>query len=166
MRRYVIGTLATLAIVGTMLAPLVAGDSPNRFSASLNGFLENPSVSTAGSGSFSLRIDGQTIHFRLTYGNLTGPAQVAHIHFSRPGVNGGVSAFFCGGGTKPTACPASGTVSGTIVAADVAGPDGQGIAPGQYGELVRAIRAGATYANVHTTLFPGGEIRGNIRRAP
>ena len=42
------------------------------------------------------------------------------------------------------------------------GPAGQGLAPGEFDELVRAMRAGATYANVHTTLVPGGEIRGQI----
>lgn len=163
MRRYFIGILATLAIVGTVLAPMVAGDSPNRFRASLNGFLETPSVSTVGSGSITVRIDGDTVHYRLTYRNLTGAPLFAHIHFARPDVAGGVAAFLCGGGGKP-ACPASGSVSGTIVATDVVGPADQGIAPGQYGEFVRAIRAGAAYANVHTPMFQPGEIRGNLRR--
>lgn len=164
MRRYVIGTLATVAIIGTLLAPMGAGDSPNRFTASLNGFLETPSVSTAGSGSIRLTIDGDTIHYRLTYRNLTGAPLFAHIHIARPDVAGGVAAFLCGGGSKPTPCPASGTVTGTIVATDVVGPGDQGIAPGEYGEFVRAIRAGAAYANVHTPTFGNGEVRGNLRR--
>jgi hypothetical protein len=44
----------------------------------------------------------------------------------------------------------------------VIGPDAQGIAPGEFAELVRAMRAGVTYANVHTTTHGGGEIRGQI----
>ena len=44
------------------------------------------------------------------------------------------------------------------------GPAGQGIAPGEYEELLRAIRAGATYANVHSTKYPGGEIRAQLDR--
>ena len=60
-------------------------------------------------------------------------------------------------------CPAEpATITGSFVAADVVGPAGQGLAPGEFDELVRAMRAGATYANVHTTLVPGGEIRGQI----
>ena len=43
------------------------------------------------------------------------------------------------------------------------GPTGQGIAAGQFEELVRAIKAGVTYANVHSSLFPSGEIRGQIK---
>jgi hypothetical protein len=79
------------------------------------------------------------------------------------GVNGGVSAFLCGGSTKP-ACPqaTSGAISGTITPDDVIGPAGQGIAAGEWDELVMAIRAGFTYANIHTTLNPGGEARGQI----
>ena len=60
-------------------------------------------------------------------------------------------------------CPQSGTVSGTIRAANVVGPEAQGISPGQFAEALRAIRLGFTYANVHSTQFPNGEIRGQIQ---
>ena len=39
----------------------------------------------------------------------------------------------------------------------------QGIAPGQLNELIAAIRAGVAYVNVHSTKFPGGEVRGQLR---
>jgi CHRD domain len=45
----------------------------------------------------------------------------------------------------------------------VIGPAGQGIAPGEFAELVAAIRAHATYVNVHTNVRTGGEIRGLVR---
>ena len=53
-------------------------------------------------------------------------------------------------------------MSGTIVPADVIGPAGQGIAGGEFEEVVRAIRAGATYVNVHNETYPSGEIRGQL----
>jgi CHRD domain len=83
--------------------------------------------------------------------------------------NGGVSVFLCSNAPAPPVptplCPATGgSVSGTLAAADVIGPAGQGIEPGEIDELIDAIGAGATYVNVHTNDFPGGEIRGQIGR--
>ena len=74
-------------------------------------------------------------------------------------------AFLCGGGGKP-ACPgaASGTVTGTIVAADIQALPAQGIAAGEFNEVVAAVRAGVTYVNVHTSTYGNGEIRGQIGR--
>ena len=62
----------------------------------------------------------------------------------------------CGG-------PRANTVSGTITPAQVLTTTGQGIDAGEFDEVVRAIRAGTTYANVHSTTFAPGEIRGQIR---
>ena len=134
--------------------------------ASLDGGQEVPAISTTGTGSLELRIDDEaaTIDYDLSYENLEGTTTSAsHIHLGQPNVNGGVSVFLCGGGGKP-ACPAtSGTVSGTITPADVIGPAGQGIAPGEFAELLNVLRQRLTYVNVHTNKHPGGEIRGLIQ---
>ena len=44
------------------------------------------------------------------------------------------------------------------------GPTGQGIAAGDLDSALEAVREGLSYANMHTTMFPGGEIRGNVQR--
>jgi CHRD domain-containing protein len=155
--------IAGAGLLLAVAAPVVIGDSDRAFRASMNGYLETPSVSTTARGLFRATINAGSISFRLQYRDLTTPAAAAHIHLARPDVKGGVIAFLCGGGGKP-ACPPSGTVTGTIVPADVIGPAGQGITAGEFAELVRAMRNGATYANVHNATFPDGEIRGNIRR--
>lgn len=145
----------------------VSADGGNTVRARLIGYEETPlSLSTTGRGDFRARIDAaaQTITYRLSYSNLEGASTLAaHIHLGQRRTTGGVSAFLCGGGDKP-ACPATaGTVTGVIDAADVIGPAAQGIAAGEFDELVRAIRSGATYTNVHTNLRPSGEIRGQNR---
>lgn len=159
-------------LVGALLLALgigsyaVAGGGKKHLKADdLTGLQENPDISTTGTGSFEARVDddAQTITYELSYSGLEGGAAfAAHIHFAKRAVNGGVSAFLCGGGDKP-ACPAtSGTVNGVIDAADVIGPAGQGIAAGEFGELVAAMRAGHSYVNVHTPTWPGGEIRAQV----
>ena len=167
-RRTFVLVLAVLSagLLVTSLAGASGGGKKN-IKANLTGFQEVPAVSSFGSGTFRATIDddAQTITYELSYGGLNSTAMAAHIHLGQRGANGGVAAFLCGGGDKP-ACPAgtggTETVSGVIDAADVIGPAAQGIAPGEFGELVRAIRAGVTYANVHTMTQPGGEIRGQI----
>jgi hypothetical protein len=137
----------------------------DRLSARLSGFQEVPAISTPGGGNLQLWINDQRqqIQYRLSYADLEAPVGAAHIHLGQQDVNGGVAAFLCGGGGKPACPPAHTTLNGTITAADVTGPAAQGIDAGEIRELIRAIRAGKTYANVHTSKFPSGEIRGQIR---
>jgi hypothetical protein len=148
-----------LSAFGTMA--FASGD--DEFRASLNGYNEVNSKSTVARGSFRAELEGGVIEYTLSYANLETPALFAHIHFAQSRVNGGVIAFLCGGGDKPPCPPTTGTVTGVIDPADIIGPSDQGIEPGSFAEAIRAMRADATYANVHSDRFPGGEIRGQIR---
>jgi len=135
--------------------------------ARLRGFQEVPPIFTEGAGNFLGEIAEKSLNFELSYQDLEGSVQAAHIHFGQPRVNGGIIAFLCSNlGDAPEdtpACPpAPATVMGTIGPEDVVGPEEQGIEPGAFDKLVSAIRRGLTYANVHTDLFPAGEIRGQI----
>jgi hypothetical protein len=118
----------------------------------------------AGSATFHIDI-GSTITFSLTYSGLSANPLVAHLHFGPTKVNGGVMIFLCGGGGQP-ACPAatSGTVTGTITAANVVGPSAQGITAGDLDSALEAVREGLAYANMHTPNFTSGEIRGQVTR--
>jgi hypothetical protein len=159
-----VSLLALLPFVGLQASGDGGGGNKSSFRARLIGYNEVPSVSTEASGRFTARIDrrAEEITYRLQFEDLEAPVLFAHIHLGQKDVNGGVSAFLCGGGgTDP--CPQEGVVTGVIEPADVVGPGGQGIAAGEFDELVDAMRARVTYANVHSEMFPGGEIRGQIR---
>ena len=162
--------IAFVAISGlTIKADDRNNNDRNRFAARLTGFQETPTLSTTGRGTFTARLNrAETmIHFMLSFERLETAVVVAHIHLGRPAIAGGVSVFLCGGGGRPpcTTDPTglSGTVEGDIAATDVIGPTAQGISAAEFEELVRALRAGATYANVHTTGRPAGEVRGQIK---
>ena len=159
-------TMGSLAVAAKLAGP---PNPPNTksFHASLNGYHETPSISTPAFGEFDAKlVDPATLHFVFTFSGLKGGNTLfAHVHFGQVGFAGGVSFFLCGGGGKP-ACPnGEGTVVGDVTAADVIGPAGQGIAPGDFGAIIEAMRAGHAYANIHTTSFPSGEIRGQINNA-
>jgi hypothetical protein len=132
----------------------------------LEGLQENPSISTAAVGLFVANIaeDEQSIDVLLNYTPLEGGAvTVAHIHLGREFVNGGIVIHLCGSGGKP-ACPTpTGELSATLTAVDVVEVPAQGIAAGDLAAVILAMRSGATYANVHSMVFPGGEIRGQIK---
>jgi CHRD domain len=171
------GLVAAVAILGALalgvLASIGTAGSSDNGNQRMIGYFEVPSVSTVARGRFELRIRDDEIDYTLTYSGLEAAVAQAHIHFAQPGVNGGITAWLCEAtATSPqpdfdTQCPQSGTVTGTITASDVlATPSptaAQGIAAGEFAEFVRAIRAGFTYANVHSAKFPGGEIRTQIK---
>lgn len=162
----------SLAVVALVSAATVAfAQGFKKISEFLNGYEETPSaVSTTGNGTFNARIsnDESRIDWELSYADLEGAVQQAHIHFGQKSVTGPISVFLCTNlgngpaGTQPCPAPPA-TISGTIVAADVTSLAAErGIAAGELEELIRAIRAGATYVNVHSTRWPGGEIRSQI----
>lgn len=152
--------------------PAYARDDDDTFVIRLRSYEEVPAVSSLANGMFRARIDDAagTIVYQLSYQGLQGDVRQSHIHFGQRGVNGGISVFLCQTATNPDptggapTCGASpATMTGTLTAANIIGPAGQGIAATEFAELVRAIRAGVAYVNVHTSLFPGGEIRGQAR---
>jgi hypothetical protein len=189
MNRLVI--LAVLLTVGSVPAVLTAdndshNNSPN-FSARLSGYNEvhfsagppatlRGAVSTKAKGSFraKLRQNEDVIDYELSYEGLEGTVTQAHIHFGQRHTVGGIVVWLCQTAGTPAPppvdpiaitplCPASGTVTGTITPGEVLAQTAQGIGTGEFEELVRALRNGAGYANVHSSLFGPGEIRGQIR---
>jgi hypothetical protein len=141
------------------------------FAARLSGFNEVPlTILSPGSGSVQVNIDraASTITYTLTYADTTTPVTQAHIHFGKKHTAGGIIAFLCSNLANPPAgtppCPQQGgTVNGTIAAGQVVAQEAQNIPAGDFNALVSAIVSETGYANVHTTRFPAGEIRGQLR---
>jgi CHRD domain len=162
--------VAVVAVVGWASVAMAGGDT-RKFSTNLTGFEEVPALSTPGAGDFRARLnrDATVLQYELRYSALESQVTQAHIHFENATNNGGIVVFLCsnlGNGPAGTPmCPPAGTttVTGTLTAAQVVdGAAMQGIAAGEFNELVRALRAGATYVNVHSTGRMAGEIRGQL----
>jgi hypothetical protein len=174
--RRVVAALAVGAVALGVAAFALAGGSGVTFKhleGNLTGYEEVPSVSSVASAEFTAELnDAETeITYSLSYRDLEAPPTQSHIHFGQRAVNGGISVFLCANppivpppGTQ--ACPpAPATITGTLTAASVIGPTGQGIAAAEWEELLRAIDAGKTYANLHSTKFPGGEVRAQLNES-
>jgi CHRD domain len=169
-----------LLLVGVLLGlPTIAfGDDDrnnNEFRAVFLGINEVPSVSTEATASLRVKISGSgddaTIEYNLRYSGLRADATQSHIHFSQTKTNGGVVLFLCGTAASPgpagtpTCGARSANITRTVSKADIiGGAAAQGIAAGEMARVVRAIRDGAAYGNVHSAMFPSGEARGQLRR--
>ncbi|XID96239.1 CHRD domain-containing protein [Paenibacillaceae bacterium WGS1546] len=129
------------------------------FSAILNGRNEVPPVRTNATGNATFRLNraGDRLSFRLVVRDIKKVTQ-AHIHLGPKGVNGPIVAFLFGP-SKFGISVRRGVVRGTLTRNDLVGPlSGRTIQ-----DLVREIKRGNAYVNVHTIQHPDGEIRGQIR---
>ncbi len=132
---------------------------------------EVPALSSPAHGDIFLSIDGraEVVRYELEYRGFETAVTMAHIHIAQPGVSGGIMVWLCGSASNPgptgtPACPEApgGSISGELTPAQVVGPAGQGIAPGEFDEFARAVLNGVAYANVHSMQYGGGEIRGQL----
>lgn len=179
MNRRLQSSMAAGLATAMFASSLMAGDDGDRdrgrdrtkflVRAELTGKQEVPIVSTGASGYFMAVVDTltNTIQYTLRYDGLEGTVQQAHVHIAQRNVNGGISFWLCSNLANPPAgtqaCPLGGTITGTITPESLVGPTGQGIPGGAFAEVAEAVKDGLAYANVHSTVAPGGEIRGQLR---
>jgi CHRD domain len=163
---------AMLCVLATAGLPAAADrDDDTRFDARLRGYQEVPTISTVAQGRFRAVVDkaSLSLHYELSYEGLEGDVRMAHIHLGTRGINGGIMVWLCQTTSNPDPsgvapmCPASGKVTGIVQASAVVGPAAQGVEANAFEEFVAAMRAGAAYVNVHSSKWPAGEIRGQIR---
>ena len=113
--------------------------------AALTGPQENPPALTVADGNATFTVNNDTGAIIGTVNTLNISANAAHIHIAEPGING------------PIIVPLTQTPAGSgiwvVPANSVLTPD-----------QLTALKAGGLYVNVHTDLYPGGQIRGQIGR--
>ena len=136
------GEIRAQIVYGTQLNP-----SPVQLSARLSGTQEVPANASTARGTLEGIFDpySRVIAFRFEYSGLTANATASHFHIAAAGVNGSVSLDFGPQGFQ------TGNTSGEFV---------------KVLTLTRvqadALIAGRIYVNIHNSVFPGGEIRGQV----
>jgi hypothetical protein len=145
---------------------VLTGSGPvANFVTPLKGREEVPPVDTQATGlaKFQLSKDGTELDYKLIASNIEGVTQ-AHIHCGAPGVNGPVVIFLFG--FDPVGVDSNGILAqGTLTAAGLIPLPDTPECPGgiaDFEDLIDRIASGGAYANVHTLVNPGGEIRGHI----
>jgi hypothetical protein len=171
LRRFAPSILA-LSVIAVF--PAVADEN---LKGNLSGYNETPlTLSSPATAQFRATIskDETSIMYELTYSGFPTDVLQSHIHLGRPAITGGIMVFLCTNlGNAPTtvptpqACPTpAGTITGTLTAADVIGPTAQGVTPGNFAQVVDAIRNHAAYVNIHSKQFPSGEVRSPVQDFP
>ena len=136
---------------------------PHHYGTHLTGNNEVPVRDTGGQGqaTFKLNDDGTELSYKLNVANIENVTQ-AHIHLGAVGANGGIVVWL-----YPSAPPSlliRGRSQGTLGEGVITSANLVGLLLGKpLGDLLAQIQAGGAYVNVHTSQFPGGEIRGQIR---
>lgn len=151
-------TLAVAAAIVALGLATLASAQPKNFRAHLAGRNEVPPVETLAQGQalFQLDASGDSLSYILNVAKISD-VSAAHVHLAVEGANGPVVALLYGG--PPISGQTQGQLAaGVITSADLVGP----MAGMTLASLIEAIELGETYVNVHTSAYPGGEIRGQI----
>ena len=168
-------TLSLLALVFTFLALSgVATAAPMVFTTTLRGTNEVPPNASPGTGFAVVTVDpvAHTLIVNVSFSGLTGNTTASHIHCCAGlGVNAGVATTtptFTGFPSGVTAGTYSNIFDLTLTSsfnASFVTANG-GTAAGAEAAFIAGMQAGLTYFNIHTNLFPGGEIRGQLQAVP
>jgi len=142
--RLLMSAAASLLITqGAALAQGGQGPGDRRVTASLNGLKEVPQTKTSGVGTVEgvINMASRELRWNIKCTSLTSPVTGMHFHG-----------------------PASDAQNASVVVPMQGGCDGQGttgkivLEPAQFTDLL----AGKWYVNVHTQMYPNGEIRGQV----
>ena len=167
MRKRPLVPIMTVVLASTMtLAPGCDDDDPTgteedaEFQVlSLTGAAERPDpVTSDGGGSAFFDVDGTTVRFLILVEDIQD-VTLAHIHAGGADVAGPIVVeLFNAGDTPESFTDPDVLVEASFTEADIQAASGIETLD----ELLDAMADGTTYVNVHTTVNPAGEIRGQI----
>jgi hypothetical protein len=160
--------LLTSSLVLVLGLTLPANADSITYTAILSGANEVPPTPTTGTGSATFILTGDSLFINEAFSGLTGPPAAGHIHCCAPvGVNAPVAVPFSGLPSS-TSGTFTNTVDLTLASSYTAAfiTASGGTAADAETALINALNSGNTYSNLHTALFPGGEIRGQIAVTP
>jgi len=170
MRTAVLTLLAAL----TLIAAPATNAALITFEVELNGANENPDVASPGTGTAEVEIDTvlKTMTLDVIFAGLLGNTTASHIHCCTPPTgNAGVATqvpTFAGFPLGVT----SGTYSNMFDMSLLSSYNPSfvaahgGTADSAFDFLLAGMRAGESYLNIHSSMFPGGEIRGTLIQVP
>lgn len=166
--KYPLSAVSGLAAYLAMTATSFAQNEidTGQLTALMSGAQEVPEVATAGTGSIVLDFDEAFTQATFAL-NVTGtnPVIAAHLHCARAGENGPIVVTLFTSSTPEGDPPADALAQGAITTANITDPAGDpvcGVPINNIAALFAAIREGLIYANVHTSVNPDGEIRGQV----
>jgi hypothetical protein len=158
-----LGLMAVLVLGFSSAGCNDATEGQEVFQADLAGSNEVPARDTGASGACGFVVTGNRVNFSIYTRGLSAPVVGAHVHIGAAGANGPVRVPFIGpnlAGTS-TVTPFNAPPNGILIENSFGPSDVTGGL--SLDDVLNAMRSGNAYCNVHTTNFPGGEVRGQIR---
>ena len=173
MQRYLTASIAALALA---MSAGAANAAVLTFEAVMSGPNESPANASPGTGYGTVVIDtvANTMTLNVTFSGLTGTTSASHIHCCTA-VAGASTAGVATTTPSFSGFPlgvTSGTFSNTLdlLAASSYNPAyvtaNGGTTASAEAALVAGITSGKAYWNIHSSTFPGGEIRGFLTAVP
>jgi hypothetical protein len=158
MRRLFMTAVMTLGAIGAGVASAQA--QTYTLTATLTGNEETPApglnTGAFGSATVVLDVGARTVSYRVEVFNLPSGVTASHIHVGAVGTAGPIIINFA----PPVNASNDFSFSGTVPESQWLLRPEQGIRSGD--DIIQAVLGNNTYVNVHSTVNPGGEIRGKL----
>lgn len=145
--------LASVALLAAWNGPGAPPSQAVKYTAKMDGAAETPANMEKGTGTATLTVNGNKLHYMITVHGLSGPATAAHIHVGKKGASGPPVLVF----------KINKVADGTLAEGSV--DLSKEVSKGVSGDSLKVLLGnGDAYVNVHTAAHKAGEIRGQVMK--